>query len=151
MLKLGRRSQRVSFRVTSSWQNLKQPANGREQTQMVFRANGQKTQRLATGRENPQTDEKRACRIPASQPCQFANTVQHVADLLSTVIAVGARDDARSCLSGHCHGFNGNAGRAEDPKACRASTTHRRIGMAGAGCRAQWRVHSGTARWPHSP
>lgn len=35
---------------------------------MVFRANGQKTRQLATSRENPQTDEKRAWGIPASQP-----------------------------------------------------------------------------------
>ena len=46
----------------------KQMADGREQTQTVFRANGQKTGRLAKGRKNPQTDEERAWGIPASQP-----------------------------------------------------------------------------------
>ena len=35
---------------------------------MVLRANGQKAQRLATSRENPQTDEERDWGIPASQP-----------------------------------------------------------------------------------
>jgi hypothetical protein len=61
--------------VTSIWQNPKQPANGREQTPIVFRANGQKTQRLATSRENPQRDEERAWGIPASQPFAFSRAI----------------------------------------------------------------------------
>ena len=93
-LKLGRRSPRVSFRVTSRRQNLKQPANGRKKTRMVFRANAQKAKRLATIRENPQKDEEHVWGIPASQPSSWTSAYLENGAILSQASA-GSKNDTR--------------------------------------------------------
>lgn len=58
---------------------------------MVFRANGQKSRRLATSRENPQTDERRAWGIPASQPFCVSSRIVASVRIRSRILA---SDDA---------------------------------------------------------
>ena len=65
---LGRRSRRVTFRVTSSRHRPQQLATGSKRTKKQFWANAHWMKDFATKSESRRADEKTFARLPASQP-----------------------------------------------------------------------------------